>query len=934
MKRIILYLIICVCPLAVKAQNNNINEPLPSDKSIIKGVLGNGMTYYIKKTAVTKGVASYYIIQNVGSILENEKQRGLAHFLEHMAFNGTKNFEGKGILNTMQKHGLSFGRDINAYTSFDETVYNINNIPSTNEMIDKGLLVLHDWSHYLSLTDKEIDAERGVIKEEWRTRQNGNMRILEQTIGVLYNNSKYAYRMPIGTMDIVENFKHDALRDFYHDWYRTDLQAIAIIGDIDPLIIESKIKALFSGIPAVKNPKKRDVVEIADNQELLYALGMDDEVTTSYISFGIRHHRSLENQTTATLKQDLINAMAINMLYQRLREKSQDKTAAFLDASVDYNIDARSTKNFNVYIQPKQNKQREAFKSVMTEVYKAVKFGFTSSEISRTVAEFENSYQNRIISKDDLTHQEIQGIIQMNYLFNETMTDIEQEYGLIKPILGSLDGSEIQNALKKLFTANNRFLVVNGVKNEANLTKKEALSILYDIENDKQLEPYKDEFEAKSLLGDTVIKEGSIVSEKQNEELGAVEFTLSNGIKFYYKYANKNKNDVQLKAVSYGGNSLLADQYLPSSSALAAVMQNSGLGDYSYANLQKVMAGKTAHVSVNVGPISENLKGSTVTKDVETMLQMVYMQFTKPRFDQDAYNVVMENFNNKVLSRAEDIQEKMEDSTIVALYGFDNPKKRLFDQKYVESITFDKIKSIYGDRFGNAADFDFFLAGDIEKEKLKPLLEKYIAGINTKAVREQWKDNSVKWLEPNIDKRIYLKMSDPKSSVSLCYKNDFAFNLKNQLLARILADMLQLRYDQTLREEEGGTYGASTYGDVYKRPVQEAVLFVRFDCNPEKTEKLIAIVHKEINKMAAGEIDQKDLDKILTNYLKGRKQDKDLNTYDLELLSNFYREGYNMDKPENFENILKSVTRRDIARFTAELLKKSKSYQIVFKPQL
>jgi zinc protease len=934
MKRIILYLFACVSSLTLQAQKNNLNEPLPSDKSFIKGVLGNGMTYYIKKTAVTKGVASYYIIQNVGSILENDNQKGLAHFLEHMAFNGTKNFEGKGILNTMQKHGLSFGRDINAYTSFDETVYNINNIPSTNEMIDKGLLVLHDWSHYLLLTDKEIDAERGVIKEEWRTRQNGNMRILEKTLGVLYNNSKYAYRLPIGTMDIVENFKYNAIRDFYHDWYRTDLQAIAIIGDVDPTAIENKIKALFSDIPAVKNPKKREVVEIDDNDELLYALGTDDEVTTSSISFGIRHHRNLENQTTATLREDLINSMAMNMLYKRLSEKSQDKTAPFLDAAADYNIDARTTKNFNVYIQPKQNQQNEAFKSVMTEVYKAVKFGFTDSEISRTVAEFENSYQNKIISRDDLTHEEIESVIQMNYLFNETITDIEKEYDLVKSILSTLSSTEIQDGLKNLFTTKNRFLVVNGVKGENNLTQKEASGILYDIENDKNLQPYKDEFEGKSLIGDTVIKEGTIVSEKQNEEIGAVEFTLSNGIKFYYKYANKNKNDVQLKAVSYGGNSLLVDQDLPSSSALGSVMQNSGLGDYSASNLQKVMAGKTAYVSSNVGAITDNLNGSAVTKDVETMFQMVYLQFTKPRFDPDAYNVVMENFNNKVLSRSEDIQEKMEDSTIVALYGANNPKKRLFNKEYVEAITFDKIKSVYNDRFGNAADFEFFLVGDIDKEKLKPLLEKYIAGINTTSAREQWKDNSVSWLKANTDKTMYLKMADPKSSVSICYKNEFTYNLKNQMLARILAAMLQLRYDETLREEEGGTYGASTYGSVAKRPVQEAVLFVKFDCNPEKMEKLISIVHKEINKMAAGDIDQKDLDKILTNYLKARKQDKDVNAYDLELLTNFYREGYNMDKAENFENIVKSISKKDIARFTSKLLKKAKSYQIVFKPQL
>lgn len=934
MKRIILYLFVGVSSLTLKAQKNNLNEPLPSDRSILKGVLGNGMTYYIKKTAVTKGVASYYIIQNVGSILENDNQKGLAHFLEHMAFNGTKNFEGKGILNTMQKHGLSFGRDINAYTSFDETVYNINNIPSTNEMIDKGLLVLHDWSHYLLLTDKEIDAERGVIKEEWRTRQNGNMRILEQTIGVLYNNSKYAYRMPIGSMDIVENFKYNTIRDFYHDWYRADLQAIAIIGDIDPATIETKIKALFSDIPAVKNPKKRDVVEIADNDELLYALGTDDEVTTSSISFGIRHHRNLENQTTATLKEDLINAMAMNMLYKRLSEKSQDKNAQFLNAGVDYNIDARSTKNFNVYIEPKQNQQSEAFKAVMTEVYKAAKFGFTDSEISRTVAEFENSYQNKIISKDDLTHEEIESVIQMNYLFNETMTDIEQEYDLVKSILVTLSNAEIQDGLKKLFTEKNRFLVVSGVKGENNLTKETASGILSAIENDKNLQPYKDDFEGKSLIGDTVIKEGSIVSEKQNNELGATEFTLSNGIKVYYKYANKNKNDVQLKAVSYGGNSLLADEDLPSSSALGAVMQNSGLGDYSLANLQKVMAGKTAQVSVNVGAITENLNGAAVTKDVETMLQMVYMQFTRPRFDPDGYNVVMENYNNKVISRSEDIQEKMQDSTIVTLYGSDNAKKRLFNKQYVDAISLDKIKSIYNDRFGNAADFEFFIVGDIEKEKLKPLLEKYIAGINTTSNKEQWKDNSVKWLQANTDNTMYLKMADAKSAVSICYKKEFTYNLKNEMLARILADLLQLRYDETLREEEGGTYGAGTYGGLTKRPVQEAVLFVKFDCNPEKADKLISIVHKEINKMAAGDIDQKDLDKILTNYLKDRKQAKDVNAYDFELLTNFYREGYNMDKAANFENIVKGVSKKDIAEFTSKLLKQPQSYQIVFKPQL
>lgn len=321
-------------------------------------------------------------------------------------------------------------------------------------------------------------------------------------------------------------------------------------------------------------------------------------------------------------------------------------------------------------------------------------------------------------------------------------------------------------------------------------------------------------------------------------------------------------------------------------------------------------------------------------KDIETMMQMVYLRFTKPRFDADAYDIVIQNFNNMVLGRSENIQDKIEDSVTVALYGENDTKKRLFNQQFVKDISFDKVKSIYSERFGNAADFEFFIVGDVEKEILKPLLEKYIAGIATAGNKEQWKDNSVSWMAPNTAKTVHLKMADPKTSVEICYKNSLNYSLKNQILARTVGDMLRLRYNETLREEEGGTYGASTMGGMSKRPLQEAFVMVKFDCNPDKADKLISIVHQEINKIATGEINQTDLDKTLANYLKDRKQEKDLNTYDMELLTNFYREDYNMEKPENFESIVKSITKKDLTAFTAMLLKKAKSYEIVFKPLL
>ena len=517
MKRILVYVLVSVFCFNASAQNLNLNDPLPIDQSIKKGVLPNGMTYYIHNTDVTKDVASYYIIQNVGSVLENDEQQGLAHFLEHMAFNGTENFAGKGILNTLQKHGLVFGRDINAYTSFDETVYNINNIPTTPELIDTGLLILHDWSNYLLLTEEEIDAERGVIKEEWRTRQNGGMRILQKSLPTMFNNTIYAKRLPIGLMDIVDNFEYKALRDFYHDWYRTDLQAIAIVGDIDVDAMEQKIKKLFSKIPKVDRVKERFTVNIPDNDAMLYTIAMDEEVTTSQIGFGIRHPKSLTDETVADLKQSLLNNLVTSMLYARISEITQKPDAPFLAMQVDYSSHSRSTNAFNVRVYPKPNEQHKAFKAALEEVNRAVKFGFTTEEINRAMLQFKNYYKTQISKKDDKSHQAIVSTIQQNYLENAAMTDITKNYELIETIFNALNSKEIHNRLKELYTAKNRFLTVTGVKGNNNLTKENALQIIKTVENDDTLIPYSDGFAGKTLISNLKIKEGKITKESSNE---------------------------------------------------------------------------------------------------------------------------------------------------------------------------------------------------------------------------------------------------------------------------------------------------------------------------------------------------------------------------------------------------------------------------------
>ena len=917
--------------LSLSAQN--MNEPLPVNQKIKKGVLENGMTYYLYSTDVTKDAASYYIIQNVGSILENDEQQGLAHFLEHMAFNGTKNFEGKGILNTLQVHGAVFGRDINAYTSFDETVYNVNNIPTTEALIDTCLLILHDWSNYLSLNEEEIDAERGVIKEEWRTRRSGRMRVFEQTLPTYFNNAKYANRMPIGLMDVVDNFEYDALRDFYHDWYRTDLQAIAIVGDIDVDVMEKKIIALFSSIPAIEDPIERYTVQIPDNDDMLYVLVMDDEVSTANISFAISHPRPLKDQTTKDLKESLLDNMVINMLSARIKEEAEKPNASFLSARIQYGRFARAKNKFLINIVPKPNKQGQAFKEVLTVVERAAIFGFTQGEIDRTIIEINSFYENQINKINDLSHQNIVQTIKYNYLENQTMTDIVKEYDLAKMIFSSLNATEIDNTLKKMFTSNNRSLIVTGIKGKNNLKEEEGIRIINEVENDKDLLPYVDEFSGLTLMTGIDLKEGTIISEVYNKEIEAKTFTLSNGVRVHYKFTDKNNNNVQLKALSYGGSSLINDEDLPSAGMVPGLISTSGIGDYNSTELSKVMAGKTASTSIGISSLTEYIYGSSVTKDVETLLQLVYLRFAKPRFDPDAYKVLMSNVNNYKTRRSKDINEKMKDSMTITVYGNDHPTKRIFNDEYTESFSYQKMKGIYLERFNNAADFEFFIIGDIPENDLKPLLKKYIASIPTNGVTETWVDNTALWINDNIDKDIFLEMENPKSSVRINYINNMTYDLKNALLARTLADMLKLRFTETLREEEGGTYGASVRSRVSKRPKQEVSLFVSFDCNPDKVEKLVSIVHREIKKIENGDIQQLDLDKTLTNYLKERKQLQDQNSYEMSLLTNFYLEGYNMNDPENFEEIVNSITVKDIQAFTKKMLKNARSFEIVFKPE-
>lgn len=915
------------------SQSFKANDPFAVNQKVKKGVLPNGMTYYIYPTTVNKNTASYYIIQNVGSILENDQQKGLAHFLEHMAFNGTKHFEGKGILNTLQKQGAIFGKNINAYTSTDETVYNLDNIPSKDGgVVDTCLLVLHDWSNFLSLTNEEIDAERGVITEEWRTRQNARARIYSQLAPYFYNNSLYADRMPIGDMAIIKNFKYQVLKDFYKDWYRPDLQAIAIVGDINADEIEAKIKKLFADIPTPVNPKKRFEIAIPEREEPTFKLALDKEVSASSISFMIRHTAEKAVNNYAELEKTTQRRVAFSILNNRLSEMAQKQECPFKGAQIGYQNYSRLNDIWILSISPKPGKQADAFNTVMKEWVRAYKFGFSKGEIDRAVAETTSNYENYLEKVNEISHKQVIEMVKDDYLDHEVIADPVVEFEMTKSILKNLDTKTLQEQIAKLYTRQNRVVTVTGVEGEENLTQEKAFDIIQKAENDPSMQPFVDTFSSKSLMGNLVLKPGKIVSEQKTAAIEATTFVLSNGVKVHYKFADKNKKEVQLNAESFGGTSLYETEDLPSASRATSLAMMSGVGALSSVELEKVLKGKNANSTVNIGAIKQNVSAIANTKDIETMMQLVHLRFVQPRFDNQMYALLKQKLENSLKNRENDISAKMEDSLTAAIYGKNNPRIRAFNQKYIDNLSFDKMKSIYLDRFSDVSNFEFYIVGDVTPEVLKPLLEKYIASINGIKRKGKFKNDMPKWVSHKIDKDVFIKMEEPKSSVRIAFLQNYDYSQRNSILVSYLGDILTLRYTESLREKEGGTYGTQVKSTMEKLPVSQAGIQISFDCDADKAEHLLSIAYQEMEKIKKGEIVAEDIEKTRTSYLKSREDSKNFNNYSMNLIYNYFSNDYNMNDPENFENIVKSVTAKDIQEFANSFLNKADTMEVVFKP--
>ena len=906
----------------------------PMDSGIRTGKLNNGLTYFIRNNKEPEKRASFYIIQNVGAILENDDQNGLAHFLEHMAFNGTEHFPGKGIISGLEKHGVGFGSNINAYTGFDETVYNLSDVPvEAPGLVDSCLLILNDWSHYLTLSDKEIDLERGVISEEWRTSKNASRRMIFEVIPVILKGSKYAERDIIGNIDIIKNFSYNTLRDYYHKWYRPDLQAIAIVGDINVDDVEAKIKALFSSIPATVNPAPRTYTDVPFHKETNYVLAQDKEAPQTSVSVVVLHKAvPAENKNLNYIRDSHIISLMNSMINTRINELLQKENPPFVSGYVTFDgYYARGYDAFSINATARKNEEAGALEAIYTEAERARKFGFTKGELDRAKAKMISDFENRFKQKDKIDNDTYIRDIQNYFLTGEPLTSMDFDFEFLKQVIGSITPEETSARFKEVMLDENRTIVIQGLEGSdiKHLTEQEALDILTRVKN-STLKPYEDKALGESLIKED-LKGSKIIKTVPLPQFDAVEWTLENNSKVIYRRANYEKDNVMLSAFSFGGISKLDNNLVLPAELISVIVPMYGAGDFDNITLQKMLAGKKATVTFSLGETEESINGSSTPKDFETMMQLLYMRFAHPRFDQVAHLAIIGRFAGMLGNMEKDPNKIKSDSISLITTGY-NPRTPVINKENINKITLEDIRKIYIDRFNAADEFTFFIVGNIGKDTVMPLVEKYIGSLPSSGRKETWVDRKVEQPKGKITREISLPLTIPKSTIFISFAEGMKYNPYNYLGLDVIKGILDLVYTEKVREDKGGTYGVDVSFSEQKRPIELAEGMITFDCDPVRANELKKIIYDQLDTIMIKGPSQVNLDKAVNNILKTREENKLHNSYWSSILTRYYSYGINSNDPVNYENILKSYKIKDIRKLAGQMFKKADVVDLIFKP--
>lgn len=908
--------------------------PLPVDKNVRIGQLDNGLTYYIRHNKLPENRAEFYIAQKVGSILEEPQQRGLAHFLEHMAFNGTKNFpgddKGLGVIPWCETVGIKFGTNLNAYTSIDETVYNISNAPiDRTGVLDSCLLILHDWSNYILLKDDEIDKERGVIREEWRSRNSGMLRVYTDLLPTIYQGDKYADCMPIGSIDVINNFPYKDIRDYYHKWYRPDLQGIVIVGDIDVDTVEAKLKAVFADVQKPVNPAERTYYPVTDNKEPIVAIGTDKEVDDPSIEIYFKQDATpdSEKNNVGYLASQYMTSMISSMLNARLSELVQSANPPFTRASSYYSdfFVAKTKEAFALSASSKADGIETALKTLLQETERARRFGFTESEYARARANYLQSLESAYNEREKTKHGSYVREYVQNFLNGEPIPGIEAEYAMMNQLAPNIPLQAMNMIMQQLVPDSNQVVIIAGPAKESLKypTKEEVINLLKGMK-DLDLQAYVDKVSDEPLMKEAP-KGGKIISEKEGDIYGSTKLVLSNGVTVYVKKTDFKADEIRMKGTSLGGKSIFPDKDALNFAVMDNVIAVGGLGNFSQVDLTKVLAGKKVSVNAGLGATTENVFGTCSPKDFETMMQLTYLTFTAPRKDAEAF----ESFKNRMKAQLESAQanplSSINDSLQKAMYN-NHPRVVMMKPEMVDQIDYDRILEMYNDRFKDASDFTFYFVGNIDLETAKPLIAEYLGALPAINRKETFKDTKMS-IRKGVYKNEYAKeQQTPTATIVFLYSGKAPYTLKNDILLSFATQVLDMVYTEDVREKEGGTYGVNCFGDLQKYPKEQLLLQIVFQTDPAKKDKLAGIVVDELKKLAAEGPSDVHLQKVKEYMLKKYADNQKENGYWMNNLNDYFY--YGMDMTEGYTDIVNSITAKDIQKFVSDLLKQGNEIEV------
>ena len=940
MKKFFAVMLLMVMALSTSNLKAQSLGPIPVDEEVRIGKLDCGLTYYIRHNDYPENRVNFYIAQRVGSIQEEESQRGLAHFLEHMAFNGSEHFngEGKSIIDYTRSLGVAFGKDLNAYTSIAETVYNINDVPSTRQSaIDSCLLILKDWSNGLLLTDEEIDKERGVIHEEWRLRRSAQQRMLENQLETLYPDSKFGKRMPIGLMEIVDNFPYQVLRDYYHKWYRPDNQALVIVGDVDVDHIEAQIKELFKGMTL--NPNAAQVVDepVPDNEQPIIVIDKDKEQQYSQVYVMFKHDATSKEEKGDLMYMIEQYATSImgQMLNARLAEAAQEPDCPFLQAyAYDGNYLFANTKDaLTLICVPKEGQTEAATQALVTEAMRAAKHGFTGTEYVRAKEEYLSQLEKQYNERNKISNASLASQYYRNYLDNEPIPSIEQEYQIMNMLAPQLPVELINSVLPDLITTDGKNLVImnfNQEKDGAVYPTYDGLKGAVDAGLAAQVEAYVDNVKQEPLIA-KLPKAGKIVKEKENTTLGYKELELSNGARVILKKTDFKENEIRMNAFQRGGSSLYGEQDWANTQLLPVAVMSSGLGNFSNTELEKAMAGKQANVMLSMDTYEDELSGNSTVKDLETLFQLTYLKFTAINKDEKNFNQFMGQIENALKNRDLDPETVFEDSVSYILANH-NWRDKPFTVEALKDVNYDRMLQIAKERTANAANYTFIFVGAFDEAVIRPYIEQYIASLPAQKGK---KSNFVDVESHPVGQTIthFTRKSETPKAVAQIYWYDAKtpYTLENQIKANILGQVLGKIYLQKIREDESAAYSAGARGwSTYEGNNFFTAVMAYCPMKPEKADVAIRIMNEEMVN-ACNSIDETTLKEIKELFVKDMQTSFKENGYWVRNIHNYLFTGY--DGHTGIIDIVNAQTPESIAAFARQLMSAGNKVEVVMLPE-